>query len=141
MTTFAFKTLSVSILLGSLACGIKSKTTDMNPTMSRNPTCENAIELYNGRANVASNYYELAWIEVEGNSVWTTDNKMRDKMKKRAAEVGANGLIANPVQQNKVGVNVIGEAVGAHSATARASGLAIWIPAEDGRTRLACGTR
>lgn len=60
-------------------------------------------------------------------------------MKKRAAEAGANGLIANPVQQNKTGVNVLGEAVGAHTATARASGLAIWIPADGDRTRLACG--
>jgi hypothetical protein len=141
MKGIAFRTISIGILLGSLACGVKSRTVDMNPTFSRNPTCENAVAVYDGRADVPSSYYELAWIEVEGNSVWTTDNQMRDKMKKRAAEVGANGLIANPVQQNKVGVNVLGEAMGAHSATARASGLAIWIPADDDRTRLACGTR
>jgi len=133
--------LLITALAGTAACGVKSTTTDVSPNISRSATCENAIALFDGRADVTSNYQELAWIEVEGNSVWTTDAQMRDKMKKRAAEVGANGLIANPVQQNKVGVNVIGEAIGAHTATARASGLAIWMPAERDRTRLACGTR
>jgi hypothetical protein len=65
---------------------------------------------------------------------------MRTEMQKRAAEAGANGLIANPVDQNKTGVNVLGEAVGAHTATAKASGLAIWIPANAAQTRQTCGT-
>jgi len=131
---------AAALLLASGACAMKTKTTDVSPGMSRSPTCLNAIEVYQSRAEVPSSYYELAWIEVEGNSVWTTDNQMRDKMRTRAAEVGANGLIANAVAQNKTGVNVLGEAVGAKSATARASGLAIWMPSASDRTRLACGT-
>lgn len=131
---------SAALLIASAACGVKTQTTDVSPSISRSPTCENAIEVYENRASVPSSYYELAWIDAEGNSVWTTDNQMRTTMKKRAAEVGANGLIANDVQQNKQSVSVLGEAVGAHSATARASGLAIWMPAGADRTRLACGT-
>jgi hypothetical protein len=131
---------SAALLLASGACAMKTKTTDVSPGISRTPTCRNAIEVYQSRAEVPSSYYELAWIEVEGNSVWTTDNQMRDRMRTRAAEVGANGLIANVVAQNKTGVNVLGEAVGAKSATARASGLAIWMPSAADRTRLACGT-
>ena len=133
--------LALAVVLGSAGCGVKSKTVNMNPSMSRSPTCPNAVTVFNSRADVTSSYYELAWIEVEGNSVWTTDNQLTDKMKQRAAEVGANGLIANAVTQNKAGVNVLGEAVGAHTATQRASGLAIWMPSEDDRTRLACGVR
>ena len=131
---------SVALLAASGACAVKTKSTDVSPGLSRNPTCKNAVEVYESRADVPSSYYELAWIEVEGNSVWTTDNQMREKMRQRAAESGANGLISNVVQQNKTGVNVLGEAVGAKSATARASGLAIWMPAAGDRTRLACGT-
>lgn len=136
-----FGALSLGLLVATAACGVKSNTVDMNPSFARNPTCENGVAVYDGRADVANSYSELAWIEVEGNSVWTSDKQIRDKMVKRAAEVGANGLIANPTQQNKVGVNVIGEALGARTATARASGLAIWIPAEGDRVRLACGVR
>lgn len=139
MQRIRFGALALALIVGSTACGVKSTTTEMNPNVSRRPTCENAVMTFEGRSDVPSSYYELAWIEVEGNSVWTKDKQLEDKMKKRAAESGANGLIANPVQQNKTGVNVLGEAVGAKTATARASGLAIWIPAHDDRTRLACG--
>lgn len=132
--------LAVGLLFGT-ACAVKSTTTDVSPAISRTPTCENAVSVFEGRADVTSSYYELAWIEVEGNSVWTTDSQLREKMRKRAAEVGANGLISNAVQQNKTGVNVLGEAVGARSATAKSSGLAIWMPSERDRVRLACGTR
>ncbi|MBA2688412.1 MAG: hypothetical protein H0U64_09960 [Gemmatimonadaceae bacterium] len=136
-----FKILPVALAFGAAACGVRTTTTDVNPRMARAATCVNAVEVYDGRADVRANYYELAWINAEGNSVWTTDNQMRETMRKRSAEVGANGLIANPVQQNKAGVSVVGEAIGANTATAKASGLAIWIPSESGRATLACGSK
>jgi hypothetical protein len=95
--------------------------------------------VFASRADVPTNYQELAWIQAEGNSVWTTDSQLRNEMSKRAARAGANGLIANAVQQNKVGVNVIGEAIGANTATAEATGLAIWIPANSAKTQRLCG--
>jgi hypothetical protein len=134
--------VALSASVGLMGCTTtKSRTVDVSPTVNRNPTCANAVTVFEGRAQVPTSYYELAWVETEGNSVWTTDNQMLQKMKTQAAAVGANGLIANPVQANKTGVNVLGEAVGAHTATARASGLAIWMPGQADRTRLACGTR
>jgi hypothetical protein len=126
-------------LLASSACAVKTTSTDVSPGADRAATCTNAVEVFASRADVPSSYRELAWIEAEGNSVWTTDNQIRTEMQKRAAEAGANGLIANPVDQNKAGVNVIGEALGAHTATAKASGMAIWIPANAAKTRQTCG--
>lgn len=134
------RSAAVALALATGACAVKSKSTDISPGISRNPTCENAVEVYNSRADVPSSYYELAWIQAEGNSVWTTDAQLRSEMRKRAAQSGANGIIVNDVSQNKTGVNVLGEAIGAKTATARASGLAIWMPAGADRTRLACGT-
>lgn len=135
----ALSILPIALAFGVAACGVRTKTVDINPRMSRAATCLNAVEVYASRGDVPADYYELAWIEAEGNSVWTTDAQMRETMRKRAAEVGANGLIANPVQQNKTGVNVLGEAIGAKTATSKASGLAIWIPSQSDRVRLACG--
>jgi hypothetical protein len=139
-----FKSLSIitgALLIASSACHVKSTTTDVSPGYSRTPTCANAVTVFDSRSDVPSNYYELAWIDVEGNSVWTTDGQMRSKMRDKAGEAGANGLIANPVRENKIGVNVLGEAVGAHTATSRASGLAIWIPSEGTRAMNACPRR
>ena len=134
-------TVALGASVGLMGCHVKTRTVDVSPTINRKPTCENAVTVFEGRRDVPTSYYELAWIEAEGNSVWTTDNQMVQKMKTEAAAVGANGLIANPVQANKTGVNVLGEAVGAHTATAKASGLAIWMPGQSDRVRLACGPR
>ena len=140
MRQMVLRGVTVALLVATGACSVKSHSTDISPSISRNPTCENAVEVYNSRADVPSSYYELAWITAEGNSVWTTDAQLRSEMRKRAAQSGANGIIVNDVSQNKTGVNVLGEAIGAKTATARASGLAIWMPAGADRTRLACGT-
>lgn len=126
-------------LAATAACGVKSKTTDVNPSVERAPTCPAAIASYATRAEVPYDYYELAWVEAEGNSVWTTDNQLRAEIRDGAAKVGANAVILNPITQSKAGIKVLGEAVGSKSATAKASGLAIYMPADQGRVTLACG--
>jgi hypothetical protein len=140
MSQASWRVATAMLLIAVGACSVKSSSTDISPSINRNPTCENAVAVYNSRAEVPNSYYELAWVTAEGNSVWTTDAQLRSEMRKRAAQSGANGIIVNAVSQNKTGVNVLGEAVGANTATQRASGLAIWIPAGADRTRQTCGT-
>jgi hypothetical protein len=107
--------------------------------MNRAPTCANAIAVYNSRADVPYDYYELAWIEASGNSVWTTDNQLQTQIKNGAAKVGANAVVVNPVEQNKSTIKILGESIGTKSATQKASALAIYMPGDAGRVRQACG--
>lgn len=130
--------LATAVVAAS-ACGVKKSTTDIAPTSQRTPTCAEAITTYASRSDVPSDYYELAFIEAEGNSVYTTDNKLRDEIRDGAAKVGASAIIVNPVEQSKTTVKVLGEAVAAASATQKASALAIYLPADDERIRTACG--
>src|SRR4051812_18722770 len=132
--------LACALATGAACAGVKKTTTDINPSMNRAPTCASAIAVYNARADVPYDYYELAWIEAEGNSVWTTDNQLQTQIRNGAAKVGANAVIVNPVQQSKTTVKVLGEAVGAKSATQKASALAIYMPSDAGRVTTACGT-
>jgi len=132
--------LACALAAGSACAGVKKKTTDINPSMSRAPTCANAIAVYNSRADVPYDYYELAWIEAQGNSVWTTDNQLQTQIRNGAAKVGANAVIVNPVQQAKSTVKVLGEAIGTNSATQKASALAVYMPGDAARVRSACGT-
>ena len=131
--------LASALAIGSACAGVKKTTTDINPAMSRAPTCANAIAVYNARSDVPYDYYELAWIEASGNSVWTTDNQLQTQIRNGAAKVGANAIIVNPVEQSKSGVKVLGEAIGTKSATQKASALAIYMPRDAGRVRTACG--
>ena len=132
-------TLAAALAVGSACAGVRKTTTDVNPTMNRAPTCAAAIAVYNSRADVPYDYYELAWIEAEGNSVWTTDNQLQTQIRNGAGKVGANAVIVNPVEQNKSTVKVLGEVIGTKSATQKASALAIYMPDEASRVTLKCG--
>ena|SRR5687768_11812335 len=130
--------LAGALVVGA-ACGVKKTTTDISPAMARAPTCAAAIAVYNSRADIPFDYYELAWIEAEGNSVWTTDNQLQTQIRNGAAKVGANAVIINPVEQSKATVKILGEAIGAKSATAKATALAVYMPSDAARVRTACG--
>jgi hypothetical protein len=140
--TNAFKgiALACALVVGSACAGVKKTTTDLNPSVSRPSTCAAAIAVYNSRADVPYDYYELAWIQATGNSVWTTDNQLQQQIRNGAAKVGANAVIVNPVTQSKSTVKILGEAVGANSATQKATALAIYMPGDAARVRQACGT-
>jgi len=141
MTTNTTKgiALACALAVGAACAGVKKTTTDINPAMNRAPTCAAAIAVYNSRADVPYDYYELAWIEASGNSVWTTDNQLQTQIRNGAAKVGSNAVIVNPVEQNKTTVKVLGEALGTKSATQKASALAIYMPGDAARVRSACG--
>lgn len=135
----AYKAIPLALLLLG-ACGVRKNTTDLNPSMQRAATCPSGVMTYASRSDVPSDYYELAFIEAEGNSVYTTDNQLEQQIKIGAAKVGASAVIANPVEQSKTAVKVLGEAVGTRSATQKASALAIYSPADQSRLRQACGS-
>ena len=132
-------TLAFGLAVAAACSGVKKTTTDINPSMSRAPTCAAAIAVYNSRADVPYDYYELAWIEASGNSVWTTDNQLQTQIRNGAAKVGANAVVVNPVTQSKSTVKILGEAIGTSSATQKASALAIYMPGDAARVRSACG--
>jgi hypothetical protein len=138
--TFKAGAIAAAFVVASACAGVKKTTTDLNPSINRPPTCANAIAVYNSRADVPYDYYELAWIEAEGNSVWTTDNQLQTQIRNGAAKVGANAVIVNPVEQSKSTVKVLGEAIGANSATQKASALAIYMPGDAARVTQACGS-
>lgn len=138
-TTLKGLALAGMLAVGAACAGVKKTTTDVNPSMNRAPTCAAAIAVYNSRADVPYDYYELAWIEAEGNSVYTTDNKLQEAIRNGAAKVGASAVIANPVEQSKTAIKVLGEAVASSSATQKTSALAIYMPADRDRVKLACG--
>lgn len=132
----------IPIMLGALAvsaCGVRTQTTDINPSLSRSATCDEAVDLYTSRAQVPHDYYELAWISAEGNSVYTSEGKITAEVKKKAATAGANAIIINDFKETGATAKVVGAALGGNTADAKVSALAIYMPAEAGRVTLKCG--
>src|SRR5438067_1164610 len=69
-STLRIASLAIASAAAS-ACGVKKTTTAINPAFSRAPTCDEAIIVYNSRADVPHDYYEVAWVQAEGSSVYT----------------------------------------------------------------------
>lgn len=133
---------AIPVLLGAIslsACGVRTHTTDINPSLTRAPTCDEAVDTYTSRSQVPHDYQELAWISAEGNSVYASDGKIVEQIRKKAADVGANAIIVNDFKESGATSKVIGAALGANSADTKVSALAIYMPAEAGRVTLKCG--
>ncbi len=130
---------AIAAIFALSACGVKKTTTAISPSYTRAATCADAVAVYDSRSKVPYDYYELAWIEAEGNSVYTTDGKLQQQVINGAAKVGANGVIINPAVEANATVKVLGEALGMKSATTKVSALAIYMPADSGRVTLKCG--
>ena len=124
--------------LAATACGVRTKTTDISP-VTRAATCDEAVDVYTSRSAVPNDYYELAWISAEGNSVYTSDGKIVTQIRKKAADVGANAIIVNDFVTTGSNAKVVGAALGSPSADTKTSALAIYMPAEASRVTLKCG--
>ena len=136
------RNLALPLIVGVLslsACGVRTHTTGVSPVGARASTCDEAIDVYTSRGAVPHDYYEVAWITGEGNSVYTSDNKITAQIKKKAAEAGANAIIVNDFKESGATTKVIGAALGSNSADAKVSALAVYMPAEADRVRLKCG--
>ncbi len=119
------------------ACtGIKVRNTV--PQHSFAPTCAEAVTVYQSFKEVPNNYYEVALITAEGNSVWTDDDEMVQRMRQRAATVGANGMVVDAIGTSATTVQLIGAALGTGDADRKGRAVAIHMPTHVARARAAC---
>ena len=127
-------------LLASLtACGVRTSIVATNPALALAPTCLDAVQVYRDRERVPYDYYEIALITAKGNSVYNGNGDVLKAIGKKAAGVGANGVIINSLGATHATVKVIGAAVGTNDAERNGRAVAIWMPSDTARVREACG--
>lgn len=133
-----FRTAAIGATVVAVAAcgGIKVRNTA--PQYSFPATCAAAVTLYDTFGQVPSNYYEIALITAQGNSVWTADSMMVQRMKERAASVGANGMVVDPLVTSATTVQIIGAALGTGDAERKGRAVAIFMPAHEERAKGAC---
>jgi hypothetical protein len=130
---------ALAILIALMACGTHAAIVATSPALSLAPTCTDAVAAYADRDHVPYDYYEVALVTAEGNSVYTGNGDLLKAMRSKAASVGANGLIVNSLGATHATVKVIGAAVGASDAERKGHAIAIWMPSDTVRVREACG--
>jgi hypothetical protein len=129
----------IAVLVALPACRTQSNIIATNPALSLSPTCTDAVAVYADRDHVPYDYYEVALVTAEGNSVYTGNGDLLKAMRNKAASVGANGLVINSLGATHATVKVIGAAVGGNDAERKGQAIAIWMPSDTARVREACG--
>jgi hypothetical protein len=120
------------------ACAARAHVVARNPALTLAPTCSDAVAAYGSRDKVPYDYYEVALITGEGNSVYTGNGDVLKSVRKQAASLGANGVVIDSLRASHATVKVIGAAVGGNDAERKASAVAIWMPSDTARVREAC---
>jgi hypothetical protein len=127
--------LALAVL--ALGCGTRSEIVERNPALALARTCADAVTVFPSADKVAYDYYEVALITAEGNSVYNGNGDLLKSVRNQAASVGANGVLVD-VGATHATVKVLGAALGTKDAERKARALAIWMPSDTARVREAC---
>ncbi|GAC1460144.1 MAG: hypothetical protein PVSMB1_10280 [Gemmatimonadaceae bacterium] len=131
---------NAALLVSALpACVTRTHIAARNLALTLSPTCSDAIKVYPGGDRVPYDYYEVALITAEANSVYTGNGKVLKAIRSQAAIVGANAVVIDALGTTHAAVKVIGAALGAKDAERKARATAIWMPSDTTRVREACG--
>ena len=128
---------SATLFLAMTACGARSHIVARNPALTLAPTCADAVRVYSSD-KVPYDYYEIALISAEGNSVYTGNGDLLKSVRNQAASVGANGVVLDSLRATHATVKVLGAALGGNDAERKAQAVAIWMPGDTARVREAC---
>ena len=138
MKKISFTRALLALLAGVAGCATKSNIVARNTELTLAPTCADAVTVFPGRDKVPYDYYEVALIEAEGNSVYTGNGDLLKAARNQAAGVGANGLMLDSLTATHATVKVLGAVVGSKDAERKARAIAIWMPSDTARVRKVC---
>ena len=101
------------------------------------PTCPDAVKLYTSPESVGGPYREVALLNATGSTGWTSEAGMVKSMRKKAASVGANGIIMGNIAEPGAGAKVAAAIFGA-SAERKGKSVAIFVASDTTRVRGVC---
>jgi hypothetical protein len=139
MATALLRIASLATLLCVMtACGARAHIVARNPALTLAPTCADAVAAYGSRDKVPYDYYEVALITGEANSVYAGNGDVLKSVRKQAASLGANGVVVDSLGATHATVKILGAALGGKDAERKAQAIAIWMPSDTARVREAC---
>ena len=126
-------------VLALLAC-VSTNATVLDPTLKLAQTCPDAVKLYTTPSRVPSAYREVALLNSKGESNWSNERQMMESMREKAAELGANGIILDNIDEPSALTKVIGH-VAKTGTQRKGKALAIYVPADSSTAATVCSSR
>ncbi len=127
---------SVGLVAGILGC-VSTQATRLSTTQTYPKICSAAVALFTDSSKVGKPYVEVAVLTSQGSQTYTTQAAMYESMRKKAADLGANGVIIGEVQQASEGSQIASALIGTPS-NRRGQATAIYIASDTARVREAC---
>lgn len=112
----------------------------IDPSVKLAPTCQAGVKLFRTTATLPGEYSEVALLTAEADTKYSDDGEMIEAMRKKAAKVGANGVILGSLREPSALTQIAGE-VAKTGTLRKGESIAIFIPEDSTRVRLACSRR
>lgn len=100
-------------------------------------TCPDAVKMYTSPSTVGAPYQEVALLNSSGSTGFTSESGMMKSMRKKAAEVGANGIIMGNIDEPSAAAKVAGAFLGTGTER-KGKSVAIFVPSDTARVRTVC---
>jgi hypothetical protein len=126
-------------LVALVAC-VTTRATVLNPSAKRSPICPDAVIIYTSVDKVGKQYVEVAMLDSRGDEKMTSVDQMYNSMRKKAAQLGANGVIVAPTQDPTTGAKVARALLGT-SANRKGDATAIYVQEDSMRALQVCGVK
>jgi hypothetical protein len=126
MKTLSRGLLAAVLMLSLSACVTTNAARLGTSTVQRSAVPVEQVALFRLASQVPGPYEEVALLNSTGDSGFTDEAKMFQSMKKKAGEMGANGVILDAVSEPGSGAKVAAAIFGV-SAQRKGKALAIWI--------------
>ncbi len=118
--------LSVGFALAMVGCVTTNAARLATATADRPALIAEDVALYRVASQVPRQYEEIALLNSSGDSGFTDEARMFESMRKKAGELGANGVILDAVSEPGHGAKVAAAIFGV-SAQRKGKALAIWV--------------
>jgi hypothetical protein len=129
-----------ALALGAVVVGCtQTNAALMDNSVHLARTCPDGVKLYSSPSQVGVAYQEVALLNSTGDTDFTTESGMITSMRKKAAEVGANGIIMGNINEPGTGAKVAAAVFGT-TTERKGKAVAIFVPSDEARVRAVCSS-
>ncbi len=129
---------AISLVILCTAC-VSTNAAVLNPSVRYQKICPDGVQMFTSADRVPGPYQEVALLNSKGESGWTDENQMMRSQQKKAASLGANGIILGDTKEPNAGTKIIGSLLGT-GAERKGKAVAIFIPSDTLRVQRMCKT-
>lgn len=119
--------LGLLLLTGAMAACVTTRATRLGTGSARPAIPPEQVAIYRTAAQVPGHYEEVALLTSSGSASMTDEAQMFESMRKKAAALGANGVILDALTEPGAGVKVAAAVLGVAAPDRKGKAIAIYV--------------